>query len=283
MQIFVQTRGKNTDYAFLSGAPSSRWWLDFRDFTSFEKPTLIVHGDLKEWRCFLSGIPSSRVDRVNTAIRYSVVMQGKCNESLDIALRLVAAWLKDITSAMQGTRVGSAMDVDFDEVTVERLLANRGEISLKLTEVERLVDNAFSKLPLLERVLARDAPTSWIGSSSSIRAQRELIARCSCIMHGDLEGFAAQLNLLCTVDEATVLADKIWPIAILADDFNHSSLSDIVQIEKKKPPAILRIGPKKLPWIRICIIISVLTVLIWIFSVKTTQIDPQHHVPQVNY
>ena len=78
MKIYIQTRGKTRDYTFLGGEPKEKWWRKpvYEQGTSFEKPTLIIENNASELRCYISGILSSRRDRVNTPIRYTMVIDG---------------------------------------------------------------------------------------------------------------------------------------------------------------------------------------------------------------
>lgn len=97
MEIYLQTRGITHDYAFLGKVPPEYWWSTplYKDATSFEQPSLILERLLDGgWRCFISAIPSARRDRVNTRIRYSLVINGK--EPDQRLLRKLLAYVLDI-------------------------------------------------------------------------------------------------------------------------------------------------------------------------------------------
>lgn len=84
MKIWLQTRGITRDYAFLGKIPPERWWAStpYKDATSFELPSLIFEWyEPDKWHCFISGIPSTRRDRVNTPIRYSLALDGSDTEN----------------------------------------------------------------------------------------------------------------------------------------------------------------------------------------------------------
>lgn len=234
MRVYVQTRGTTADYAFLGAAPASRWWLAFRDATSFEQPTLIVSGDRDEWRCYLSGIPSRRTDRVGTTIRYTFVLEGRCGESAGDALRLVAMWLGDATDRGPGLRVQAALDGVFDEATVERLLAVRGSDSASAIEVERLAARSMANLPTSTQLPISTEVGSWAGSTTSAHAQRELLARIAELIGGEREGAAALLNLLGTADEVARLAGQVGPLVALIEDPAGALGDRLVSVEKKK-------------------------------------------------
>lgn len=275
MKIFVQTRGRATDYAFLADAPTNRWWLDFRDGTSFEQPTLIVSGDKKNWHCFLSGIPSSRVDRVGTTVRYSIVVEGSCQFKDEKVLNLIAAWLEDTTSSTPNGLVQAALDNAFDEATVERLLSTRSTNVESTNEVEMLSLNALSLLAVPKPLIGKITSESWVGSITSLDAKNELLARCNQLFLGNVDGAAAVLNLLGTTDEVASFANNFKSLAALIDD-ESGNLRRIFSIEKKKsldlPPAIPSISKPTVPRKRIAMVIGV--ILLFILIVKLNAPTP---------
>lgn len=93
MKVWLQTRGITHDYAFLGTAPPDYWWTIpfYKDATSFEQPTLILERPQRgQWRCFISAIPSTRRDRVNTRIRYSLALCGEGESDKRVLLSLLA-------------------------------------------------------------------------------------------------------------------------------------------------------------------------------------------------
>lgn len=284
MKIFIQTRGKIADYAFLGGAPSNRWWLDFRDATSFEQPTLIVGGDRKGWHCFLSGIPSSRVDRVGTAVRYSVALEGPCGVKVEPVLSLIAAWLEDSTSSTPKGHVQLALDHAFDEATVERLLNTRGANTESANEVERLALEALCKLAFPKQFVGKFSSESWVGSTTSPDAKNEFLARCSQLILGDFDGSAAVLNLLGTADEAVGLAGKFTSLVALIED-ESAPLMQIIPIEKKKPiglyPPVSQIPKPTVPWMHIGLALGAILLVIWVLTSKTPPPPRGDRAPQV--
>lgn len=269
MRAYVQTRGTTVDYAFLGAAPASRWWLAFRDATSFEQPTLIVTGKSGQWCCYLSGIPSQRTDRVGTAIRYTVVLEGRCNEPAGDALRLVSMWLKDATDRELGGRVRATLDGVFDEATVERLLAVRGADSEGAIQVERLAASWMANLPAIQQQ-SSTLVGSWAGAMTSAHAQRELLARIAELLGGKREGAAALLNLLGTVDEVARLVDQVGPLVALIDDPAGVLGDTLVSVEKKKPSAVACPSTSsRLPairWVAMGVVTSTILLAIWWFS-----------------
>ena len=267
MSAYVQTRGSTVDYAFLGAAPASRWWLAFRDATSFEQPTVIVSGQRGEWRCYLSGIPSRRTDRVGTAIRYTVILEGRCSEPAGDALQLVAAWLSDATNGEPGRRVQAAMDGVFDEATVERLLAVCGADRESATEVERLAARSMANLPASPQPPSSTEIGSWAGSTTSTLAQREFLARIAELLHGGRDGAAGLLNLLGTADEVSRLADQVGPLVALIEDPAGALGDAVVSVEKKKPTEAVGPSPSRRPptilWVAIGILIGAIVLGIW--------------------
>lgn len=265
MRAYVQTRGTTADYAFLGTAPASRWWLAFRDATSFEQPTVIVRADPGEWRCYLSGIPSRRTDRVGTAIRYTVILEGRCTEPASDALRLVATWLSDVTTGEPDRRVQAAMDSVFDEATVERLLAVRSADSESASEVERLAASAMARLPASPQPPNSTESGSWAGSTTSVRAQGELLARIAELLRGERDGTAALLNLLGTADEVAKFAEQVGPLGALIED-PAGALGDSVVVEKKEPSEAASPSPSRSSpstrWVAIGVLIGTIVLAI---------------------
>ena len=89
MKIWLQTRGITRDYAFRGTIPPERWWAStpYQDAPSFALPSLIFEWyEHDKWHCFISGIPSTRRDRVNTPIRYSLALDGSSDTENDIKM-----------------------------------------------------------------------------------------------------------------------------------------------------------------------------------------------------
>lgn len=102
MKIYIQTRGKISDYTFIGGEPQKKWWREpiYEQGTSFEKPTLIIENNANECRCYISGILSNRRDRVNTPIRYTIVIDEikATAEEVDNILLLISSALQAFSS-----------------------------------------------------------------------------------------------------------------------------------------------------------------------------------------
>lgn len=236
MQLHLQTRGRTSDYGFLGTSPPEKWWLAFRDLTSFEEPTIIVVGNGSEWRCYLSGIPSARRDRVGTQIRYTVVASGERDGPDDIA-RLVSAWLRDVAGDSPSGAVQRALDSAFGEVDVERLLD--GLSGANQPEVEQRLRSALEFLRPAHLPEPRDVPASWIGTIAVAGATAAFDARVLAIVGAGRAGVAALLNLGRKEDVRTLL-DRHGTVAVLLDD---AELTEIVPLEKKK--ASIRLPPSQ--------------------------------------
>lgn len=275
MHIHVQTRGRTAGYAYLGSPPDRRWWLDFRDATSFEQPTIIVWGDMFNWRCYLSGIPSVRTDHVGTVIRYTVVLEGFCNEPNDEALGLVTAWLEDAAASVLGRRVQAEMDKAFDEAAVERLLALRTREAATDEEVQRSGRSALSNLLPTRQVSELTEAVSWAGSRTSLLAQREFLARSGELVRGERVGTAALLNLLGTpaaVEQLAAQPESLGSLAALIDA--DPALGDgIVAFEKKKSAAT-RPGPGRSrpigPWMLVGLLLGIILLVIWLLLPRPT-------------
>jgi len=273
MRAFIQTRGSTADYAFLGAAPASRWWLEFRDATSFEQPTIILVGKNGEWRCYLSGIPSQRKDRVGTAIRYTLILEGGCDQNAEDVLKLLDAWLSDATFGESSRRVQAAMDSVFDEATVERLLAVRDADLKSISEVEKLALEAIKKLPPSSQQRISTESGSWYSSTRSGRGRIELFSNIGELLLGTREGTAALLNLLGTEDEVDRLVEQARsyvPLGVLIEDPSCTQGDAVVPVGKKKPleaPRPIRSSrrsPSSASWVAIIILMGAILLVIWL-------------------
>lgn len=231
MHIHVQTRGRTADYAFLGSAPDSRWWLDFRDVTSFENPTIIVSGGHDVRRVYVSGIRSQRTDRVGTAIRFTLVLEARYGDVADDALRLVSAWLSDATTGEMGSKVQAVLDESFDEAAVERFLSDRRGDIHSLDEVEGLAFSALQKLPAAALTGDSDFGSSWVGSANSARAREVFMAQAWEILGGQNNGTVALLNLVGTVDDVMPIAGRVGSLGVLMDVSSEYFGDALIELE----------------------------------------------------
>ena len=143
MKIYIQTRGKARDYIFLGDTPQ-KWWRQpvYEQGTSFEKSTLIVEGYVNTWRCYISGIPSNRRDRVNTPIRYTLVLEGEKKSAVETAKvqPLVAAALKAFSTPHCDLQqvLDEYFDFDVDKFIDKHEGRNIEELLTRVTNDERL-------------------------------------------------------------------------------------------------------------------------------------------------
>ena len=273
MRIYLQTRGRNRDYAFLGGAPEDNWWSQHRQKTSFEEPTVLVDSKGQKWKAMLSGIPSSRKDRVGTTIRYTLVFDGDCNateaEDNGSAFAMIAAWIMEI--GQEKTRDGNVqgeLDFQFTEDLVERWLNERNElvraakahpdasyvedvslkewnnrvtseVTEKLGKVLKVIDRVM-KVALSEAVSPSETPyyEGWSGNINVVEDRRAFINRISEFINGK-PGHAMLLNLLDKEHALTVANVKVRDGKILPD-YKDTSLGPNYVCPKKKVPIALQ-------------------------------------------
>lgn len=231
MQIHLQTRGRFTDYGFLGRPPLTRWWLDYRDFTSYERPTIVVISGATGWRVYASGLTSSRRDRVETVIRYAVVLEGTPGDA-DAATRLVAAWMTDTLASTAPDGARSALDEQFPEDAVERLMTDRSDRACD--EVDGLARKAIASLPAHDLLPDTATAPPWVGGMQAATARDAFLAHVAALLRGT-PGAALMVNLVGTKAEATPILDRHPEAAILIDDPGGALGGEIVPIEKKKP------------------------------------------------
>jgi hypothetical protein len=240
VQVFLQTRGRTTDYGFLGQSPNKRWWLDFRPFTSFEKPTLLVTSNAKCWNAYLSGIPSGRFDRVNTPIRYSLVLEGAVAAEEDVgkAIKLIAAWVADVASPAVSTEVQVALDTAFPEEIVEGLLGDHSDKAFK--EIEGQLRNAVSRLAGAEPIrLAKDrheqnVTIPWVGGIQAPACREAFLDYVDTLLRGG-DGAALMVNLVGNKEEASAMLENQPKAAVLLVDPAPSFQSKGIEpLQKKK-------------------------------------------------
>ncbi len=197
--IFVATRGKTLDYRFLIRGPERQWWLDYRNYTSFERPTLIVERRYGQGRVYLSGIPSARRDRVGTTIRYTLVVEFNDHEARLVPL--IYAWLQEVANApasrpTQSDLTKNYFDPLFSEAYVEELL-NLQASDPKFDQLQQDLDQLLSRVDYELTFSSRsDAPAGiWFGGLQNEKSRADWIALVDQILKGTKDGVALVLNL----------------------------------------------------------------------------------------
>lgn len=270
MLIFVQTRGeaRAADYGFLGVEPDEPWWRTYREHTSFELPTLLLHSSGQAWRAFCSGIRSVRRDAVGTTVRFTVVLEGDCadDDGCATALVFLHCWLADVTT---GSRcVGTALDEAFPGPDVERLLTCRSEEDG--AEARRRTLGALRALPAPEEETGgpdepaepergeltepadldqheqpdeagepADLPQCWVGRLGAPHLPAALLRQSAELLSG-VPGRALVLNLVGSRADAEALVEDDTVLAVLVDDGGGDSggLGETAErLHPKKAPA----------------------------------------------
>ena len=254
MTVHLQTRGRprHRDYAFLGGGPEQPWWRAYAEHTAFERPTVLVEADAAGYRAYLSGIPSARRDAVGTVIRYTVVLDATAEDAdlpPEAVLALVSCWLADQAADGCAGAVSRALDAQFPEEEVERLLGATEPAAP--AEVRRRVAAAVESLAGPGAGSAdRDAPRSWMGDAGAQPARAAFVARVAELVHGT-PGRALLLNLVGSADDLRGLlvdgADD-GPIAVLAPELGTTWLIDLGRDQGaplgKAPPSAAMAPPR---------------------------------------
>ncbi len=231
VNIFLQTRGRNHDYTFLGEAPSDNWWSQYRNQTSFEDPTIVVHSDENGWRVCLSGIASARKDRVGTTIRYTLVFEDKHHkEQAENVVNVIRLWLDAAATRKPFGSIQEALDIEFPEASVEKVIGDHSHSFMP--KVSEVVHRALFSLPkitvLTEQVVAYH---SWLASVDMPDARIAFVQHVRKLLLDGIPGRALFLNLLGTKDEAQVIANNGADSAILIEGFTDED--KIVSLEKK--------------------------------------------------
>lgn len=240
MKAYLRTRGRTRDYTFLGDAPKEPWWTRYGNQTAFEEPTLLAESDGATWRVWLSGIPSSRTDRVGTPIRYSLVLEGESGDpdALETAAPVLDAWLESASGGKSGVDLGTELDRRLGEDFVERALhggnaESQDEVEAKaLDALNTVAQGAGSRGSEYQD---RHPDPSWCGSVEVDEARLQFSVRVRALLK-ECKGSALFLNLLSNVEEAQAVVQDAPrdPVAILVQKGTGVLQERIVVLEKKK-------------------------------------------------
>lgn len=276
MKIFIQTRGKKIDYSFLSYAPQSRWWLDFQNYTSFEKPSFILKANATDWSCYLSGITSARKDRVGSVIRYSIVLEGNTQsvESLQLINNLIAWWILQVANKVDSAAYQCPFDLFFTEDLVESFLAERNKTPELQTCVEQLVLSSLTSLPawqtklVLEPESVKDLSepsfdaTSWHGNIDAKLDRDVFLAACQALLKGALVGHAVVLNMAQTNNEAyELMAEHNCIFILIKEPVKKNLMRSPLPIKQNETPQ--KILPRYFGYTALCIIGILVLLYFW--------------------
>ncbi|MGI5404409.1 hypothetical protein ACQEVG_34150 [Streptomyces sp. CA-135486] len=231
MNGYVMSRGhaRPDDYDFLGAAPPMEWWKKYHPYADFEYPTLLVESRKDQWQLYLSGIRSERTDAVGTAIRFTLVLSGRCgDEAAPRAARLAAQWLADLAAGKPAGEVGRCLDLHFPGEAVDTLRGRRDTEAAD--ETGRLLDQALSAVQLLptpgaaKQAMESDPPdpSSWLGGLPHDR-HRELFISCvEDLLSGEMKGRALLLNLVARASEAPELkhGERLFVLSERGDDLS---------------------------------------------------------------
>lgn len=243
---YVETRGSALpdDYKFLGAGPARAWWYqDYRDWTTFDHPTVLVEGDGHGWRLYVGAIPSSRHDPTGSTNRVAVVAEsgggasggadGAADGAADVdpeaLVRLVEAWLGDVAEQREPGRVRDALDAAFSGEVVDRLYAGGSveDVRARLRAACVGLGEPTAGPP--------DVPGSWIAPVHGGAGRSAFVARVRAILRGESSGSAIFVNL---VDRAADFprAPGDPPLAVLVTDPEGALALDPQALPTADPP-----------------------------------------------
>lgn len=118
MKQYVNTRSITKDYRYLGEKPDNVWLGTYTELTSFEHPTIIFEKEYETFRLFLSGMPSTRKDKVGTNIRYSFLFTGNTDEYTKLS-GLVYSW---VTAIDDPSHIAQKLGELYDESAVGQMI-----------------------------------------------------------------------------------------------------------------------------------------------------------------
>ena len=196
MNIYIQTRSVTKDYQFLGNSPVNSWWMAYKDYTSFEHPTIIVEGDTaKQWRIYLSGMSSSRLDKVNTPIRYTFILEDTQpihDSDLAQLLGLIQSWAKAIYDSESKDKLKNCLDTLFSIEDIDTYFSSSDQAKAQIESKFKqwLGGFTFTDVGLAEGMQSN----SYIGSLK--QSQSAFFQRCTSILQmRDLSQAQAVLHL----------------------------------------------------------------------------------------
>lgn len=196
MNIYIQTRSVTKDYQFLGNSPVNSWWMAYKDYTSFEHPTIIVEGDTaKQWRIYLSGMSSSRLDKVNTPIRYTFILEDTqpiYDSDLAQLLGLIQSWAKAIYDSESKDKLKNCLDTLFSIEDIDTYFSSSDQAKAQIESKFKqwLGSFTFTDVGLAEGMQSN----SYIGSLK--QSQSAFFQRCTSILQmRDLSQAQAVLHL----------------------------------------------------------------------------------------
>lgn len=227
MRTHVMTRGVGADYRFLGSVPATRWWQEFRQLSSFERPTLLVHRHAEGWELYASAVPTVRRDRMGTVIRMSLVLAASdfVEEDADLMLAFVGEWLGG-TEPSPG-RFAALLDERFPFEDTEMLLAHAGPDNDE--EVAGRVREALAELGNESRAEDGEAipAESWVGAVTDAVVRSAFVRRVRSMLSGDACGWAVQLTLAGAEDVRAHHARQDEPLVALVNDHITGGWSEL--------------------------------------------------------
>ena len=208
---FIQTRGKFIDYGFIINAPKNEnsWWGEYSRFTAFEFPTIIIENISDYPRIYLSAIPSGRKDRVETIIRYTLVIELLDNQHDQNAFfYLVSIWLDEVGKhdkcKPKESNIGKLLDECFTEEVVEELLQVQEPDSKYEEKLQNKWEEFINKLsiPGFSGSMKDDIDKMWYGGIRDDESRKTWISLVSKLLNNKVKGKALFLNLATDNDVA---------------------------------------------------------------------------------
>lgn len=259
MKLYIQTRTVFKDYRYLGSEVVDDSWLQKYDrYTSFEHPTVIAESDDSGWRIFLGGLPSSRLDKVSTPIRYSFIIADNKpvendNQARDAVLCFVKLCVQTISESNYQARSVVIQIMD-DLYTNEEIEGFFNDTQNQATNdknsplsVEKLVNsiNKFSEnsqsvhIPDDSENSINEAQYRYLNINNP-KSIENFIRVCSDIMAMEAKNNAAlYLNFIEKEQDLTkvnLIEDGIYKFGftILLDDSNISENEENIVKKKQK-------------------------------------------------
>jgi len=243
MQIYLRTRGKSRDldYKWLDKSPPEEWWQPYSRICKFDDRSILVAASEKSFRIFLSGIPSSRKDQHNTAIRFTLSIEAATQEEFREIFPIITVWLSEIKTGAEST-VGDFLDRSFPGESIDSILS--GASTIENGRIKSAVLHFAGKCSS-DIVFKKPKFLSWVGDIRSKNSCSYFLGSINDFATGKT-GLALYGNFVENIQDAEAIPSQNYDcLAVLAQ--LDPPVENIAELKKKAAPQTIPTHPERRP------------------------------------
>jgi len=232
MQIYLRTRGKSRDldYKWLDKSPHEEWWQPYSRICKFDDRSILVAVSEKSFRIFLSGIPSSRKDQHNTAIRFTLSIEAATQEEFREILPIISVWVSEIKSGAESI-IGDFLDRSFPGEIIDSILS--GAADLESGKIKSAVLEFAGQCP---SNVAYKKPKyfSWVGDIRSKNGCSYFLGSINDFTTTKT-GLALYGNFIENLQDAEAIPSQNYDCLAVLAQLDHP-IENIAELKKKAAP-----------------------------------------------